>query len=183
MTRLLFPDAFGVVAAATALIVGLQLLSDFGVRTVIIQSPNGEDSGFLRSGWSFKVPEVSCCGSSCPSLVHCCMCQMSVHFFGTSSVFADPAFPAVAIALGLGLVLNGIKSTAIPLNVRKLNFRPIVIFDLTAKAHTNADHDRGGLRVSKCLVDSGWKPDRKRTSCDPIAYCNTWPSNEVRMEK
>src|SRR3979411_542548 len=54
MTRLLFPDAFGVVAAAMAIIIGLQLLSDFGVRTVIIQSPHGEDNGFLRSAWVFQ---------------------------------------------------------------------------------------------------------------------------------
>jgi len=48
MTRLLYPDAFGTVAVATALIVGLQLISDFGVRTVIIQSPRGRRRGLSK---------------------------------------------------------------------------------------------------------------------------------------
>ena len=133
MTRLLFPDAFGVVAAATALIVGLQLLSDFGVRAVIIQSPHGEDSEFLRSAWTFQfsrgvflwlVLTIACALLSL-STVHSVL--------AAASVFANPSFPAVAGMLGLSLILSGIKSTTIPLNIRKLNFRPIVFLDLAAR--------------------------------------------------
>ena len=38
LTRLLFPEAFGLVAASTSLLVGLNLISDFGIRAVVIQS-------------------------------------------------------------------------------------------------------------------------------------------------
>ena len=54
MTRLLFPEAFGLVAAATSLLVGLALLSDFGIRTVILQSPHGDQKSFLRSAWTLQ---------------------------------------------------------------------------------------------------------------------------------
>jgi hypothetical protein len=40
MARLLFPEAFGIVVAAVALITGLTLVSDFGIP--IIQSPRGD---------------------------------------------------------------------------------------------------------------------------------------------
>jgi O-antigen/teichoic acid export membrane protein len=50
-----------------------------------------------------------------------------------TSVYTNPSFPAVASVLGLNLVLSGLESTAIPLNVRKLNFRPIVVMDLTTR--------------------------------------------------
>jgi O-antigen/teichoic acid export membrane protein len=133
MTRLLFPDAFGVIAAAMALIVGLQLLSDFGVRTVIIQSPRGEDSAFLRSAWVFQcsrgvllwlVLALACALLNLPSIRS---------ILATTSVFADPSFSAVAGTLGLTLVLSGFESTTLPLNVRRLNFRPIVVLDLMAR--------------------------------------------------
>ena len=133
MTRLLFPDAFGVIAAAMALIVGLQLLSDFGVRIVIIQSPRGENAEFLRSAWVFQcfrgvllwlVIAIGCAILSLPSVRS---------MLATTSVFAAPSFPAVTATLGLTLVLSGLESTAIPLNVRRLNFRPVVFLDLTAR--------------------------------------------------
>ena len=55
MTRLLFPEAFGLVAASTSLIIGLTLLTDFGIRAVVIQSVRGEDDAFLRSAWVFQL--------------------------------------------------------------------------------------------------------------------------------
>ena len=113
MTRLLFPDAFGVIAAAMALIVGIQLLTDFGVRTVIIQSPRGEDVGFLRSAWVFQcyrgVLLWALIAIACAILSFSSVRSM----LPTTSVFADPSFPAVVGTLGLTLVLSGLESTAL----------------------------------------------------------------------
>ena len=44
MTRLLFPEAFGLVAASSTLLIGLSLVSDLGIRIVIIQSAHGADA-------------------------------------------------------------------------------------------------------------------------------------------
>jgi O-antigen/teichoic acid export membrane protein len=133
MTRLLFPDAFGVVAAATALISGLQMLSDFGVKAVVVQSPRGEDGRFLRSAWLFQ-----CSRGALLWLILAIVCQLlnlpGIHsMLPITSVFADSSFPSVTIALGLSLVLSGVESTAIPWNLRKLNFRPVVLLDLIAR--------------------------------------------------
>ena len=54
MTRLLFPEAYGLVAAASAPIVGLTLISDFGIHALIVQSPRGDQDDFLRSAWVFQ---------------------------------------------------------------------------------------------------------------------------------
>src|SRR5438045_2674881 len=54
VTRLLFPEAFGLIAAATALMVSLSLISDVGVRTLVIQSERGEDPNFLHAAWTFQ---------------------------------------------------------------------------------------------------------------------------------
>jgi O-antigen/teichoic acid export membrane protein len=50
-----------------------------------------------------------------------------------SSVFADPVFPAVAIVQGLVLVATGLESTAVSLNTRRLNLRPLFKLDMAAR--------------------------------------------------
>src|SRR5664280_1907754 len=55
MARLLFPEAFGTLAAASALIAALGMMSDFGVRAIIIQNSQGDQEEFLRSAWVFQL--------------------------------------------------------------------------------------------------------------------------------
>ena len=55
MTRLLFPEAYGLVAAASAPIVGLTLISDFGIHALIVQSPRGDQDDFLTFSLGISV--------------------------------------------------------------------------------------------------------------------------------
>jgi O-antigen/teichoic acid export membrane protein len=133
LTRLLFPEAFGAIAASSALISGLMLVSDFGVRAVVIQSPRGDQADFLSSAWLFQLWRgivlwlilVAVCALLSVSSIQ--------HFLPAASVFADRSFLPITIALGFGLVLSGAESIFIPLNMRRLNYRPIVFVDLASK--------------------------------------------------
>ncbi len=49
LTRILFPEAFGIMAAAQTIILMIQLFTDTGVKTAIIQNPKGADRDFLDS--------------------------------------------------------------------------------------------------------------------------------------
>ena len=55
LSRLLFPEAFGLVSASSSIIVAIGLFSDLGIRAVIIQSPRGDSDDFLRSAWVFQL--------------------------------------------------------------------------------------------------------------------------------
>jgi O-antigen/teichoic acid export membrane protein len=48
-------------------------------------------------------------------------------------VFADRLFLPITVVMGFGLVLNGAESIRIPLNMRRLNYRPIFFMDLASK--------------------------------------------------
>ena len=133
LTRLLFPEAFGVVAAATALIIGLQLLSDFGVRAVIIRSPHGEDPTFLQSAWAFQCSRGVLLWLVLIVVGAVLNLQAIRSMLPPESVFANVQFPFVACVLGITLALNGCESTAISLNTRRLNFKSITVLDLTAR--------------------------------------------------
>lgn len=133
LTRLLFPEAFGLIALASSLIAGLALISDFGIRTVVIQSSRGDDDGFLRSAWTLQIWRglllwlilvVLCLVIGFPTVRQ---------EFPAESVFASADFSLVTSAMGLNLILGGIESTAVYLNVRRLNFRPIVVLELASR--------------------------------------------------
>ncbi len=133
LTRLLFPEAFGAVAAAMALIYGLAMITDFGVRAVVIQSPRGDQVTFLRSAWAFQI---------CRNVVIwiilvglCLLLSIPVirDLLPTASVFADRSFPWIACTMGLMVVLDGARSTSLFLNARHLNYKPIVIVNLAGR--------------------------------------------------
>ena len=136
LTRLLFPEAFGAIAAATALIAGLVLISDFGVRTIVIQSARGDQVGFLRSAWMFQV----CRGMAVWIVLAACCLLISTRavreLLPTASVFADRELPLISAIIGLNVVMNAAESTSVSLNIRRLNYRPVMILDFLGKILT-----------------------------------------------
>lgn len=136
MTRLLFPEAFGLVAAATAPIAGLALVSDFGVHTVIIQSSRGDEADFLRSGWVFQLWRGIMMWAVLA--IFCLVISLRVvrDQLPTESVYAHQSFPLVTAVMGFGLVLGSAESTALFLNLRRLNQAPIVILGILSRILT-----------------------------------------------
>jgi O-antigen/teichoic acid export membrane protein len=133
MTRLLFPEAFGLVAASTSLIIGLTLISDFGIRAVIIRSPHGESDSFLHSAWVFQLSRGIFLWISLAALCALLSLPAIRASFSPASVFANPVFPLLTAILGLALILSGLESTSIALNLRGLNYRSVMVVDLAGK--------------------------------------------------
>ncbi len=55
LTRLLFPEAFGVMALVSVVLVGLAMFSDVGVGPAISQHPDGDDADFLNTAYTINV--------------------------------------------------------------------------------------------------------------------------------
>lgn len=55
LTRLLFPEAFGLMALVAAVLHGLRMFSDLGVEQGVIQSDRASDRRFLDTAWSMQV--------------------------------------------------------------------------------------------------------------------------------
>lgn len=55
LTRLLFPEAFGLMTLVNVILVGLQMFSDFGLVPAISQNPRGDDPDFLDTAWTIQV--------------------------------------------------------------------------------------------------------------------------------
>ncbi len=55
LTRLLFPEAFGVMAMVSVFLMGLAMFSDVGVGPAIMQSKRGDDPDFLNTAWTIQI--------------------------------------------------------------------------------------------------------------------------------
>ena len=66
LTRLLFPELFGLMALVNTFIQGLILFSDIGIKPSIIRSPRGDDPTFFNTAWTLQVIRgfglwIGCC--------------------------------------------------------------------------------------------------------------------------
>ena len=55
LTRLLFPEAFGLMTLVGAVMYGLAMVSDAGIAAAIVRDKRGDDSDFLDAVWTLQV--------------------------------------------------------------------------------------------------------------------------------
>ena len=111
LTRLLVPDAFGLMLVVNAVIQGLEMFSDLGVGQSIIQDKRGEDPRFLNTAWTMQV------------------IRGMVLFVGalvlagvTSRVYLDmPQLLYLIPVCAIGTLVNGFNSTNLYLLNRRIH--------------------------------------------------------------
>lgn len=96
LTRLLFPEAFGVMAMVSVFLMGLAMFSDVGVGPAIMQSKRGDDRDFLNTAWTIQIIRGVCLW-----LVACALAwPMSVYFGEPDLVYYLPVAALSQLALG-----------------------------------------------------------------------------------
>ena len=55
LARLLFPEAFGLMALVFVLLTGLAMFSDIGIAPSILSSKRGDEPDFLNSAWTIQI--------------------------------------------------------------------------------------------------------------------------------
>jgi O-antigen/teichoic acid export membrane protein len=123
LTRLLFPEVFGVMALITTLMQGLVMFSDVGIGPAIIQRPGGASERFLRTAWT-----VQCLRGVLLWLVACALARPFAAFYG------EPRLAAYVPVAGFTAVLLGFEATSAAALSRDLRLRRITIVDLAAQA-------------------------------------------------
>ncbi len=122
LTRLLDPDAFGLMAIVVAVTTGLTLVSDVGVWQAIVRSPRGDDRQFLDTAWTLHVGRgfvlfAVACGVAWPASI----------FYGRSELlWLLPLCASQAL-------FNGLESTKSAQASRHLDVGRIVAMDLTTQ--------------------------------------------------
>ena len=121
LAHLLFPEAFGVLALAFTVMVGLVLFSDLGIRTSIVQNPRGDEPSFLNTAWTLQVLRGFLLGALA------CALAWPVAFWRPQP---EPRLLWLMPLLGFSAVIDGFVSTKLFTLQRHLRQRVVVLVDV-----------------------------------------------------
>lgn len=100
LTRLLFPEAFGLMALVQVVIVGLAMLSDTGVNMSILQNPRGLEPRFLRTAWTVQIGRGVLLWVATVALA-----------LPVASFYGEPILATMLPVIGLTVLIDGLNST------------------------------------------------------------------------
>jgi O-antigen/teichoic acid export membrane protein len=123
LTRLLFPEAFGLMAIVQSVIIGLAMLSDLGIEASIIHNKRGHETIFVNTAWTMQVIQ-----SVVIWLGLCMIAPLAASFY------AQPMLAILMPVVGLGSVIGGLASTKLALINRSLVMKKLVLIEVGAQA-------------------------------------------------
>jgi O-antigen/teichoic acid export membrane protein len=121
LTRLLFPEAFGIMALVTVLLVGLMLFSDMGVRPAIMQSRRGDDADFLNTAWTIQILRGAVLW-----LAACALAHPAAQFYD------QPLIALLLPVASLSLLFAGLEPTRVDTANRHLLLGRLTVLDLAS---------------------------------------------------
>lgn len=122
LTRLLFPEFFGLMALVNVFIVGLTLFSDVGIGVSIIQNKQGDQPAFLHTAWTVQVLRGFGLWLLC-----LLMAQPMSEFYD------KPQLTWLIPIVGVTTIISGFNSTAIYLSERRLAVKRLTVMELVVQ--------------------------------------------------
>jgi O-antigen/teichoic acid export membrane protein len=122
LARLLFPEAFGLMALVAVVLTGLQMLSDSGTAPSIARSTRGDDPDFLDTAWTIQALRGV--------LLWLLACALAWPF---AQIYDAPALTALLPVAGLALLISGLNPTRIDTAQRHLLLGRVTALDLLAQ--------------------------------------------------
>jgi O-antigen/teichoic acid export membrane protein len=122
LARLLFPEAFGLMAVVAAFLFGLQMFSDVGVGPSIVQSERGDDPAFLRTAWTIQVLRGAAVAAGAVALS-----------WPVAAFYGEPQLRPLLAVSGLRALVQGFQSVAGFRLQRRLTLGPVVRLEVVAQ--------------------------------------------------
>jgi O-antigen/teichoic acid export membrane protein len=127
VTRLLFPEAYGWMALVWAVLTGLELLTEMGIRESVVQSERSAEPGFLDALWTFQLLRGLLLFAAA-----CALAAPVARFYGA------PELAWLIPVTGLTLPLAGLASTRLLALGRELELARLSALELGAQVVTVA---------------------------------------------
>jgi O-antigen/teichoic acid export membrane protein len=119
LTRLLFPEAFGVMALVHVIIIGLHMFSDMGITPSIVQNQRGEDPVFLNTAWTLQIIRgfalwAAACAAGWPAAL----------------IYRQPILLPLLCVAGSATAISGFQSFGLATASRNLRFGRLNVVQL-----------------------------------------------------
>lgn len=122
LTRLLFPEIFGLMSLAYVFITGLHLFSDLGIHTSLVQNKRGDEPDFLNTAWTLQIMRGIV-------LWLCCV----IIAIPAANFYKEPQLAWVLPLVGLATLISGFNSTGLASLTRHLAVRQVLIYELSGQ--------------------------------------------------
>ena len=123
LTRILFPEAFGIMATANMALAMVNFFSDTGVKTAIIQNPNGAEPEYLNTAWIITI-----CRGLLLSVVLFCLAIPISHFY------KEPDLKGIMMVIACNPLLLSFENPALTLFIKKFRIEKQVAFELITQS-------------------------------------------------
>lgn len=133
LTRLLVPEAFGVMLVANVVWLGLTLLTDFGLRAVVIRSPQADRPDFLNTVWTLQILQGLLIATSLVAAGGLLALAARTGMIPPGSTLASPDLPWVVGFMAIVALFAAGESTKFSQATRKLQMMRIAAIDLGAQ--------------------------------------------------
>jgi O-antigen/teichoic acid export membrane protein len=133
MTRLIAPDAFGLMGVTVALHVWIGMMSDLGLNASIIRSKHGEDPEYLAMARTLQLARAALVASMLVIAALSLPALAAAGYLREGSVYADPRLPAFLYAIAFSMMIAGFSAMRVALHNRKLNLAPVIRLELAAQ--------------------------------------------------
>ncbi|MBE0414691.1 oligosaccharide flippase family protein [Yoonia sp.] len=123
LTRLLFPEAFGMMALVQIFITGLAMFSDIGIRASIIQNDRSDEPAFLNTAWTLQVFR------GVMLWLFACAIALPV-----AALYDEPMLAQLLPVAGLTALIGGFTPTRVNTANRDLVMGRITLIDIGTQA-------------------------------------------------
>ena len=125
LTRLLFPEAFGLMAIVAVVTTGAGMLSDVGLKQSVVRCPRGDDPDFLNTVWTLQIIR------GCVLFVALLLVAHPIAAF-----YEEPLLALILPIAGISLFINGFNPTRLDTANRHLLLGRITGIDLSVQVVT-----------------------------------------------
>jgi O-antigen/teichoic acid export membrane protein len=115
LTRLLFPEAFGMMAIFQAVNYGVHMISDWGVVTSIVQANRGNDPALLNTAWTVQIVRGF--------LAWGVICSLA---WPIANFYSEPLLATMLPIAGLTAIIGGFCSTKLYTAQRNLEAARVI---------------------------------------------------------
>jgi O-antigen/teichoic acid export membrane protein len=123
LTRLLFPEAFGLMALVMVMMIGLTMFSDIGLGPSIMQNKRGDEPDFLNTAWTIQAIRGV--------LLFLATCALASP---VATFYREPMLAQLLPVAGATFIIAGFNTTRIETANRHLLLGRIALLDLVSQA-------------------------------------------------
>jgi O-antigen/teichoic acid export membrane protein len=133
MTRLLEPEAFGLLGIVIVLMIGFALFSDIGVTQNIIRSDKGTDPLFLNTAWTVQICRGFLIWLIATILAVLIPIAAQNNLVKAGTIYANPMLPWIISIYALTAIIQGFSSTKIASARREMHAKKITQIEIVSQ--------------------------------------------------